>query len=110
MKVIQTLADVQSLKNDEHLYSFYFEEIYNQFLWTYESVAEGETIDHFDDENDLQMLVKFAESIEYVDTEVVGGIKYFRIGIMQDHEMSVIYFLEGTLPDATEKGLRGLGG
>src|SRR5690625_3237480 len=108
MKVIQTLADVQSLKNDERLPSFYVEEIYNQFLWTYESVAEGEAIDdfslesytciyHFDDENDLQMLVKFAESIEYVDTEVVGGIKYFRIGIMQGHEMSVIYFLEGTL-------------
>lgn len=39
MKIIQTLADVQSLKNDERLPSFYFEEIYNQFLWTYESVG-----------------------------------------------------------------------
>lgn len=116
MKVIQTLADVQSLKNDERLPSFYFEEIYNQFLWTYESVAEGEAIDdfslaphaciyHFDDGKDLQMLVEFAENIEYVDTGVVKGIKYFRIGITQDHEMSVIYFLEGTLPDKTEKWL-----
>jgi len=120
MKVIQTLADVQSLKNDERLPSFYVEEIYNQFLWTYESVAEGEAIDdfslephaciyHFDDETDLQMLMNFAESIEYVDTEVVGGFKYFRIGIMRDHEMSVIYFLEGTLPDKTEKWLENQG-
>lgn len=116
MKVIRTLADVQSLKDDERLPSFYFEEIYNQFLWTYESVAEGEVIDdfslashaciyHFNDENDQQMLEKFTESIEYVDTYVVVDIKYFRIGIMQDHEMSVIYFLEGTLPYHTEKWL-----
>ena len=120
MKVIQTLADVQSLKNDERLPSFYFKEIYNQFLWTYESVAEGEVIDnfslephaciyHFNDETDLQMLEKFAESIEYVDKEVVGSIKYFRIGIMQDHEMSVIYLLEGTLPYKTERWLENQG-
>jgi|SRR5699024_8540254 len=116
MRVIRTLADVQSLKDDERLPSFYFEEIYNQFLWTYESVAEGEAIDdfslaphtciyHFDEEDDLQMLEKFAESIEYVDTQVIEGLKYFRIGIMQDHEISVIYFLEGILPYKTEKWL-----
>lgn len=120
MKVIQTMADVQSLKDDERLPSFYFQEIYNQFLWTYKSVAEREAIDdfllephaciyHFDDETDLQMLVEFAESIEYVDTEVVEDIKYFRIGIMQDHEMSVIYLLEGTLPYNTEKWLENQG-
>src|SRR5699024_483428 len=116
MRVIQTLADVQSLKDDEHLPSFYVEEIYNQFLWSYKAVAEREAIDdfslepyaciyHFDDENDLQVLEKFTQSIEYVDTEVIEGIKYFRIGIMQEHEVSVIYFLEGTLPDKAEKGL-----
>lgn len=116
MKTIPTLADVQSLKDDEHLPSFYVEEIYNQFLCTYEAVAEGEAIDdfslapqaciyHFDEESDLEKLVAFTENIEYVDTEVVHGKKYFRIGIMQDHEISVIYFLEGTLPYKTEKWL-----
>src|SRR5690625_7624451 len=99
MRVIQTLADVQSLKDDEHLPSFYVEEIYNQFLWSYKAVAEREAIDdfslepyaciyHFDDEEDLKVLEKFTQSIEYVDTEVIEDLKYFRIGIMQDHEMS----------------------
>lgn len=120
MKVFQTMADVQSLKEDERLPSFYVEEIYNQFLWTYESVAEGEAIDdfslephaciyHFDDVTDLQMLVEFRENIEYVDQEVVEDIKYFRIGIMQDHEMSVIYLLEGILPNKTERWLENQG-
>lgn len=45
-------------------------------------------------------------SIEYVDAEVVDDMKYFRIGIMHDHdEISVVYFLEGTLPYKTEKWL-----
>ena len=116
MKVIQTRADVQSLENDEHLPSFYVEEINNQFLWSYEAENDGEEIDaftlppqaciyHFNHENDRQMLEKLVNNIEYVDTEVVDGTKYFRIGIMQDHQMSVIYFLEGTLPYKTEKWL-----
>lgn len=116
MKIIRTLADVQSLKNDEHLPSFYVEEIRKQFLGTYEAVAESESIDdfslppyaciyHFNEESDLEMLVKLTRNIEYVDTEVIDGTKFFRIGIMQDHEMSVIYFLENTLPYKTEKWL-----
>ncbi len=117
MKVIQTLADVQSLKDDECLPSFYIEEIYNQFLGSYEAMADDEEIDefvlpshaciyHFNHEDDRQMLEKLANNIEYVDTEVIKGRKYFRIGIMmQDHEISVVYLLEGTLPYKTEKWL-----
>jgi len=116
MKIIQTLADVQSLKNDECLPSFYVEEIYHQFLGSYEAMAEDEAIEefvlplqaciyHFNHLNDREMLEELANHIEYVDTEVVERLKYFRIGIMQDHEMSVIYFLEGTLPNKTEKWL-----
>src|SRR5699024_1762414 len=116
MIVIQTMADVQSLKDDEHLPSFYIEEIRNQFLGTYEAVAESEKIDnfslapnaciyHFNKERDLEMLVKFTVNIEYVDIEIVDGTKFFHIGIMQDHEMSIIYFSENTLPYQTEKWL-----
>lgn len=116
MIVIRTMADVQSLKDDGRLPSFYIEEIYNQFLGTYEAVAESEDIDdfslapyaciyHFNEESDLEMLVKLTKNIEYVDTEVIDGTKFFRIGIMQDHEMSVIYFLENTLPYKTENWL-----
>src|SRR5699024_492421 len=116
MKVIRTMADVQSLKDDGHLPSFYIEEIYNQFLGTYEAVAESEKIDdfsldpnafiyHFDRESDLEMLVRLTGNIEYVDVEIIDGTKFFRIGIMQDHEMSIICFLENTLPYRTEKWL-----
>src|SRR5699024_1488067 len=98
----------------EHLPSFYVEEIYNQFLWSYKAVAEREAIDdfslepyaciyHFDDEEALKVLEIFTQSIEYVDTEVIEDLKYFRISIMQDHVMSVLYFVEGTLPYKTEK-------
>lgn len=51
------------------------------------------------------MLQNYVNDIEYVDIERMGGVKYFRIGIMQDHQMSIIYFLEGTLPYRTEKWL-----
>jgi|SRR5699024_1175135 len=116
MKVIRTLADVQSLENDEHLPLFYVEEINNQFVWSYEAESDGEELEaftlplhaciyHFNHEDDLQMLVKHVNNIEYVDTEIVEGTKYFRIGIMHDHEIFVIYFLEGTLPYKTEKWL-----
>lgn len=79
MKVIQTLADVQSL-NDERLPSFYVEEIYNQFLWTYESVAKEEAIDdfslglesciyHLEKEDDWFFLEGLTKDIEYIDRE-----------------------------------------
>jgi hypothetical protein len=51
------------------------------------------------------MLESCVNDIEYVETERMDGMKYFRIGIMQDHQLSVIYFLEGTLPYRTEKWL-----
>lgn len=116
MKVIQTLADVQALERDEHLPSFYIEEIKNQFLLWYEAENEGEEIKdfslpsyacicHFNHSNDGRMLQNYVNDIEYVDIERMDGVKYFRIGIMQDHQMSIIYFLEGTLPYRTEKWL-----
>lgn len=117
MKVIRKLADVQSLKNDECLPSFYVEEIYHQFLGSYEAMTEGEAIEefvlplhaciyHFNHSDDRQMLEELVYQIEYVDTEVKEGCKYFRIGVMQqDHEILVIFFLEGTLPYKTEKWL-----
>lgn len=116
MKVIQTLADVQALERDEHLPSFYMEEIKNQFCLWYEAENEGEEIEdfslpswaciyHFNDVEDARMLESYVDDIEYVETERMDGMKYFRIGIMQDHQLSVIYFLEGTLPYRTEKWL-----
>ena len=111
------MADVHSLKDDERLPSFYIKEIYHQFIGSYEAMADDEEIDeyvlplhgsiyHFNHEDDRHMLEELVNSIEYVDAEVVDDMKYFRIGIMHDHdEISVVYFLEGTLPYKTEKWL-----
>ena len=116
MKVIRTKADVLALKADEHLPSFYVDEIYQQFIGSYEAENEGEEIEvfslpvhaciyHFNDKKDWQVLKKLMPHIEYVDTEIVDGCKYYRIGIMQDHQMSIIYLLEGTLPQKAEQWL-----
>src|SRR5699024_1662287 len=95
MKVIQTFADVQALERDEHLPSFYIDEIKNQFRLWYEAENEGEEIEdfslpswaciyHFNDVEDAKMLESCVNDIEYVETERIDGMKYFRIGIMQD--------------------------
>lgn len=116
MKVIQTLADVHSLKDDGRLPSFYVNEIYLQFIGSYEAENEGESLDefsllphsciyHFDKEEDMQMLVDNVGALEYVDVDKIEGKKYFRIGLMQDHQMSIFFLLEGTLPRKTEQWL-----
>jgi hypothetical protein len=113
---IQTKADVHALEADGHLPSFYVEEVKNQFLIWYEAENGGETLDefilppysciyHFDKEEDIQMLIDYMNVIEYVDVEKTNGQKFFRIGLMQDHQMSIIYFLEGTLPRKAERWL-----
>src|SRR5690625_7912423 len=109
MKVIQSLADVQALERDEHLPSFYMEEIKNQFHLWYEAENIGEEIQdfsltswaciyHFNDVEDSRMLESCVNDIEYVETERRDGMKYFSIGIMQEHQVSVIYFLAVTIP------------
>lgn len=116
MKVIRTMADVHALKADEHLPSFYAEEVEHQFLMWYIDENEGESLDefslpshsciyHFDKEKDMQMLIDNIDALEYVDVEKIEGKKYFRIGLMQDHQMSIIYLLEGTMPRKTERWL-----
>src|SRR5690625_2217737 len=113
---IQTLSDVQALEQGEHLPAFYIEEIKSQFRRWYEAEDEGEKIQdfslpshaciyHFNHRNDWRILQSYVNDIEYVDTERIDGLKYFRIGIMQDHQMSIIYCLGGTLPYKTEKWL-----
>lgn len=53
----------------------------------------------------MQMLIDNIDALEYVDVEKVDGRKYYRIGLMHDHQMSIIYLLEGTLPQKTERWL-----
>lgn len=116
MRVIQTLADVQALENDEHLPSFYIEEIKSQFLLWYESENDGEEIHeftlplhtgiyHLNHREDADMIEEHVNDIEFIDIGQMGEMKYFRIGIMRDHQMSVIYVLKGKLPYETESWL-----
>ena len=117
MRRIQKMVDVHALKMEKHLPSFYVEEIKNQFLMWYEAENECESLKefclsnhsciyHFDKKEDIQMLVDYIDDVEYVEVEEnVAGQKYFRIGFMQDHHMSIIYFLEGTLPRRIERWL-----
>lgn len=53
----------------------------------------------------MKVLIDRLNALEFVDVEKEDGQKYFRIGLMQDHQMSIIYFLEGTLPRKTERWL-----
>lgn len=69
------------------------------------SLPSWACIYHFNDVEDARILESSVNDIEYVETERIDGMKYFRIGIMQDHQLSIIYFLEDTLPYKTEKWL-----
>ncbi|MEI3610187.1 hypothetical protein [Pseudogracilibacillus sp. SO10305] len=106
---IQTMADIQALQKNKDLPSFYIEEIKYQFSMWYEADNDGESlyefclppyscIYHFDKATDINVFTALWNEIEYVDVEKINGQKYFRIGIMHDHEMSIIYALEKTLP------------
>lgn len=117
MKVIQTMADVLALKADERLPSFYVGEVEHQFLMLYIDQNEGESFDefvlsshsciyHFDKEEDMQMLIDNIDALEYVDVERVDGRKYYRVCLMHEHHLfSIIFILEGTLPQKTERWL-----
>lgn len=113
MKRIQTMADVHALEADEQLPSFYVREIKDQFIMWHEAEGEGESIDsfclpnhaciyHLDERDDMHFIMDNFIHVEYVETEQVGNHMYFRVGMMQDHQMSVLYFMEGTLPRRIE--------
>lgn len=53
---------------------------------------------HLDEKNDMHFIIDNFIHVEYVETEQVESQMYFRIGLMQDHQMNVLYFMKGTLP------------
>lgn len=116
MKRIQTMADVQVLKKEEHLPSYYKREIKDQFLLYYDFEGEGEAMEsfrlpvhaciyHLEDEEDGKIILDQLLNIEFVDIEGSADRRYFRIGIMHDHQMSTLYCLEGVLSYELEKYL-----
>lgn len=116
---IQTITDLNALKQQEHVPNSFFEEIEQQFLaWNKE--LNGEVLDefslppeacmyHFDRQDDVEILFKHVHEIEYVDVEEINDTKFFRIGLMQDHQMSLIFVLADNLPQDIKEWLHELG-
>jgi hypothetical protein len=116
MKRIQSIADIEELKARGTIPHHYLVVIDTQFQEWYEAENTGESLDvfqlpidsciyHLEDEKDGGFILDQLIHVEYVEIEEVDGYKYFRIGIMNDHQMNLVFFLEGTLQPRTQ-GLR----
>lgn len=120
MKEIQTIADLNALKQQEHIPNHYVEEIIQQFLaWQRElSDEELESLQfplqicmyHLDNQEDAEILLNLKHDIEYVNLEKIEGTKFFRIGLMQEHQISLLFVLENILSKEIKKWLYELGG
>lgn len=116
MKKIQTIADIEELKARNTLPHSYTHVLEMQFVEWYEAEGTGvpyaafqlpnhACIYHLEDETDTGIIMDQMLNVEFVEIEEVDGWKYFRIGLMHDHQMNLIYFLEGTLARKIENWL-----
>lgn len=116
MQRIQSIADIQQLQQKQQFPNPYLEILYQQFKQWFEATSEYDDlltfqlptyacIYHLDNEEDTGFLMDQIIHVEYVETDKVDGMKYFRIGLMQDNHMSLIFFPEGTLAPKIEKWL-----
>lgn len=112
MKRIQTYADIEMLEQEEKLPVFYIDEIKRQLLGIYEAEGENESLTtyslpnyaciyHLNKSDDKQWLFEKIQQFEFVEVEK----GYYRIGIMEDHQMSLVYFLKGTFSEKIETWL-----
>lgn len=117
MKIIQSIADIEKLKERSALPTKYIKIIEDQFLEWYESENEGEPLVsfrlpnhtcmyHLENENDGEFIYKQLIHLEFVDVEENEEVKYLRMGIMDDHQMHLVYVLEGTLEPSFEEWLK----
>lgn len=114
--MIQTLSDIEELKARNILPLSYLQVIEKEFHERYEAESTSETITafrlphesciyHLEQEEDEDFLLRHLKDFEYVETERLDGFMYFRIGVMNGHEMNLIYFLEDTLNSELEQWL-----
>src|SRR5690625_1869975 len=98
MKRIQTMLDIEELKSRGNLPSGYVSIIEAQFIEWFEADGEDEPLDtfelpnhaciyHLEDETDMELIMDQIVDVEFVETEEVEGSEYFRVGLMQDHQM-----------------------
>jgi hypothetical protein len=91
--------------------------IESQFLEWYEAENNGESVTtfrleshsclyHLESKKDTSFISDQLLHIEFVEYETIEENRYFRIGLMKDHEMSLVYFLKGTIEQKIEGWLR----
>lgn len=116
MKTIRTFADIEKLKEMGTIPIEYVTAIESEFLDWFEAEGTGESqkefempqhtcMYHLEDNHDIAFLSNQILDIEYVEKEELEDCNYFRIGLMNDHEMNLVYFLEGTLEQRFEEWL-----
>lgn len=99
MKRIQTLLDIEVLKSRESLPSGYISVIETQFIEWFEADGENDSLDIFElpnhaciyhlEESDMKLIMDQITDVEFVETEEVEGWTYFRVGLMQDHQIGL---------------------
>ncbi|MFD2443706.1 hypothetical protein ACFSO7_06875 [Bacillus sp. CGMCC 1.16607] len=119
MRIIQTIADIEELKARTFFPLPFLRAIETQFLEWYE--AEGNEEPNLSFRLPYESCIKVAEeeqdvhelftkwNIEFVEKEASGGCEYYRIGIMNDHQMSLVYLLQDHFGGNIESIMEGLG-
>lgn len=117
MKQIQCIADIEELKARSNLPLPYLKAIESQFLEWFEAEGAGESITsfrlpnesciyHVEGEEDTDFIFSIS-GLEFVEKEEAEGWTYFRIGLMNDHQMNLIYILQDTFDQKIEDWLEG---
>ncbi|WP_433744952.1 hypothetical protein [Falsibacillus pallidus] len=117
MKIIQCLADLEELKSRSTIPISYLRVIETQFLEWFEAEGADESfvsfrlprescIYHLENQQDSGFIVNQLLQVEFVEYETADDHRYFRMGLMNEHEMSIVFFLEGTINEKLEEWLK----
>jgi hypothetical protein len=117
MKRLQTIADIEELKTRGNIATSFLNVIESEFMDWFEAEGTGESLTSFrlpnhscmyllEDDKDTNLIVEQIVNIEFIEKEVTNDCSYFRIGLMNDHQMNLIFFLEGTLDSKYEQWLQ----
>src|SRR5699024_5360938 len=116
---IQTITDLNALKQQEHVPNSFFEEIEQQLLaWNKElnvrvlheiTVPPDACRYQMEGQDEVETLLNHVHEIEYVHVEEINDTEFFLIRLMQDHQMSLIFVLADNLPQDTKEWLHEIG-
>jgi hypothetical protein len=117
LKIIQTLSDIEELKARGNVNLNYLRVIEEEFINWFKAEGNAESLTsfrlpneaciyHLEEKEDASFISSQMLSIEYIEKETSEDCVYYRIGIMNDHQMSLLYFLEGTFGLSFEQWLQ----